>query len=124
MITNAVDGNHDNRCSHCAEMAEGNTELAQHRIEDVICLAVATLTALTHLPVQNSESCAGKRRVAATLGSLLCEAKMDTTTADYLFMLIHPSTCANVLKVSDTQFLAHILMSSRSGAHTCQCTEG
>ncbi|ELU14949.1 hypothetical protein CAPTEDRAFT_150354 [Capitella teleta] len=80
-----------------ALLAEGNSELAQVRMEEVICLAVASLTAMTHLPVHDVPCMEAKRDVAAMLAETLC--KEAAMASDYLLMLIHPSTCAHVIKV-------------------------
>jgi hypothetical protein len=79
-------------------LAEGNTELAQQRMEEIICLAVASLTAMTHLPVQDIECLEFKRQVATLLSQTLC--KEAAMASDYLLMLIHPTTCPHVIKVS------------------------
>ena len=46
-----------------SEVAEGEAELAQQRIEDMVCLNVASLAALTHLPVQAISGVDGKKQV-------------------------------------------------------------
>ncbi len=45
------------------EVAEGNSEMAQQRLEDMACLNVAAIAALTHLPVQATPTDSGKRKV-------------------------------------------------------------
>ena len=44
-------------------VAEGNTEMAQHRLEDMACLNVAAIAALTHLPVTVISADTAKRKV-------------------------------------------------------------
>ena len=49
---------------HCfTDVAEGNTEIAQRRLEDMACLNVAAIAALTHLPVTAITADAAKRKV-------------------------------------------------------------
>ena len=45
------------------DVAEGNTEIAQRRLEDMACLNVAAIAALTHLPVTAITADAAKRKV-------------------------------------------------------------
>ena len=52
------------KCNSNIEVAEGNTEIAQHRLEDMACLSVAAIAALTHLPVTTITADAAKRKVA------------------------------------------------------------
>ena len=39
------------------------------------------------------------RQVASTFSEVLCDQKMADVTHDYLLLINHPSTCANILKV-------------------------
>ena len=45
------------------DVAEGNTEMAQQRLEDMACLSVAAIAALTHLPVTAIIADGAKRKV-------------------------------------------------------------
>lgn len=82
-----------------AELAEGNSEAAQQRMEEIICLAVASLNALTYLPVQSIECVASKKQVAKQLAEVFCKESLAQVTSDFMLMMIHPSTCASILKV-------------------------
>ena len=87
-------------------------EAAQQRVEDLVCLTVASLAALTHVPVTGIAGTEGKRRVAAVLGKLVCEKTLEHVADDYLLLLNHPATCANVLKVRllSIYLAAHIII--------------
>ena len=67
----------------------------------MICLNIASLTALCHLPVQSISGEAGKKKVAGVIGDVLVCDKNQNLKSDYLLLVNHPSTCANVLKVGD-----------------------
>ena len=46
-----------------ADLAEGQNDLAQQRMEDLICLNAASVAALTHLPITCISCGDGKRKV-------------------------------------------------------------
>ena len=48
-----------------AEAAQGDVEAAQQRLEEMVCLSVAALAALTHLPVHNLPCVQGKKKVSS-----------------------------------------------------------
>ena len=45
------------------EIAEGNTDLAQQRMEDLICLSAAALAGLMHIPTEDICGIDAKKRV-------------------------------------------------------------
>ena len=45
------------------EVAEGNTERAEQRMEETICQTVAAMASLTHLPTQIETCLDSKRKV-------------------------------------------------------------
>lgn len=49
------------------ECADGNVELAQQRMEEMLCLDVAALAAMTHLPVQSIAGTQVWRHIECTL---------------------------------------------------------
>jgi hypothetical protein len=78
---------------------ENNQEAAAQRMEDLICLNVATLAALMHLPVQAVSGATGKQHTAAVFAEVLTSPKCEDSARCYMMLLNHPATCANVLKV-------------------------
>ena len=83
------------------DVAEGNTEVAQRRLEDMACLNVAAIAALTHLPVTAITADAAKRKVLQSdlsygnpFGVTISFLGSDTldrrsTGALYIFHFVH-----------------------------------
>ena len=79
-------------------IAEGDMEVAQHRMEDIIGINVAALAASISVPQHLYKTALSKKRVARSLGVLLAEQSMKQTS-NLLQLAEHPITCCNLLKV-------------------------
>jgi hypothetical protein len=78
----------------------GNTDLVEHRMEDIIMLGIASIAAIVYpplLPVMPAPTV--KAKVAESFGNLLCQQSMAALASDYLLLLSHPGTCVTQLKV-------------------------
>jgi len=92
-------------CMLFLAISGGNSDLVEHRMDDVIMLGIASVTALVYptlTPV--IPLVAIKAKVAEAFGNLLCQPSNAGLASDYLSLLIHPGTCIVQLKVTKFEF--------------------
>lgn len=96
-------------------LEEASAEEAQTRMEEMLCLSVLCLADVTHVSEDYVAAEAHKQlvnrsptfiwvkvdKVAATLAELMTKKENKALVSEYMLLLHHPSTCFNVLKVSE-----------------------
>ncbi|CAH1801756.1 unnamed protein product [Owenia fusiformis] len=81
------------------QVCEGNMEAAASRMQDIMSLGVATLTALTHQPIEPINCTKGKQMVAKALAGVLIMQENEDLTNNYLRLVMFPDMTCNVIKV-------------------------